>query len=272
MTFFIKQNLNRMIKNILKNINNFIINKKINYIYGKKLKKYSIKSDIPVIICSYNRYHFLKKLIRQLNKLNIKPIIIDNNSKQKKLLDFYKNIKFRRNFFLLKLNKNYGPNVIYKSFIFNNLPRYFAYTDPDIEINKDIKKNFLQILKDYTNKYQIQKVGFAINDKNLKNINIRIGARNKNNKIIEKIISLKKSLKKKKIIIDKNPTVYKSLIDTTFALYNKKFIRKNKLEALSLGDDFTCKHLPWEKNYKLPKDENIEYIKSKLKNISSTIN
>lgn len=45
---------------------------------------------------------------------------------------------------MLKLNKNYGPNVIYKNFIFKNLPRYFAYTDPDIEINKNIKKKFFR--------------------------------------------------------------------------------------------------------------------------------
>jgi len=260
-----------MIKGIFKNVNSFINNKKINYFYGKKLKRYSVKSKIPVIICSYNRYHFLKKLVIQLRRLKIKPIIIDNNSKQKKLLNFYKNQKYRKNFYLLKLNKNYGPNVIYKNFIFNNLPTYFAYTDPDIEINKNIKENFLEVLKDYTDKYQIQKVGFAISDKNLKNINIRIGARNKKNEIIEKIISLKTSVKNKKII-ERNPIVYKSKIDTTFALYNKKFIKKNKLEGLSLGDDFTCKHLPWEKGYKLPKDESIEYMKSKLKNISSTIN
>jgi hypothetical protein len=261
-----------MIEKIFKNINNFINNKKGNSIYGKKLKKFSTKSNIPVIICSYNRYHFLKKLVLQLNKLKIKPIVIDNNSKQKKLLNFFKNKKYRKNFYLLKLNKNYGPNVIYKNFIFKNLPRYFAYTDPDIEINKNIKKNFLEILKEYTEKYRIQKVGFDIDNKNLKNISIRIGARNKKNEIIEKVISLKKSMKKNKELLESDPSVYRSKIDTTFALYNKKFIKKNKLEAISIGDDFTCKHLPWEKNYNFPKDEHVEYINSKLKNISSTIN
>ena len=72
--------------------------------------------------------------------------------------------------------------------------------------------------------------------------------------------------------IENNPIVYKTKIDTTFALYNKKYIKKNKLDALSLGGEFTCKHLPWEKNYNLPKKENIEYLNSKLKNISATIN
>jgi hypothetical protein len=261
-----------MIKRIFKNIRDFINNRKMNYIHGKKLRKYSAKLKIPVLICSYNRYHFLKKIIRQLNKLNIKPIIIDNNSTQKKLLNFYKNKKYKKNFYLLKLNKNYGPSIIYENFIFNNIPRYFAYTDPDIEINKSIKKNFLEILKKYSEKYKIQKVGFAINDKNLKNIKIRIGGRNKKNKIIEKIISLKKIMKKNKRIIESNPVIYKTKIDTTFALYNKKYMKKDKLDALSLGDEFTCKHLPWEKNYNLPKEENDEYLNSKLKNISATIN
>jgi hypothetical protein len=84
----------------------------------------------------------------------------------------------------------------------------------------------LEILKDYTEKYQIQKVGFAINDKNLKNINIRIGARNKKNQIVEKVISLKTAMKKVKEIIESNPRVFKSKIDSIFALYNKKFIKK----------------------------------------------
>lgn len=259
-----------MIKKIFKNIINFINNKKINSIYSKKLKKFCTKSNIPVIICSYNRYHFLKKLVLQLNKLKIKPIIIDNNSKQKKLLNFFKNKKYRKNFYLLKLNKNYGHNVIYKNFIFKKLPRYFAYTDPDIEINKNIKKNFLETLKEYSEKYRIQKVGFDICNKNLKNISIRIGGRNKKNEFIEKIVSLKKYMKKNKELIEKNPNVYRSNIDTTFALYNKKFIKKNKIEAISIGDDFTCKHLPWEKNYNLPKKEHIEYMNTKLKNISAT--
>ena len=95
---------------------------------------------------------------------------------------------------------------------------------------------------------------------------------NKKNEIIEKIISLKKTMKRNKKIIESNPIVYKTKIDTTFALYNKKYIKKNKLDALSLGGEFTCKHLPWEKNYKLPKKENAEYINSKLKDISATIN
>ena len=33
-------------------------------------------------------------------------------------------------------------------------------------------------------------------------------------------------MKKNKKLIENNPSVYRSRIDTTFALYNKKFIKK----------------------------------------------
>ena len=58
-----------MIKIILKNICKFINNKKINYVYGKKLKKYSKRFKIPVIICSYNNcknYFFVNYFFNHL--------------------------------------------------------------------------------------------------------------------------------------------------------------------------------------------------------------
>jgi hypothetical protein len=239
--------------------------------YSYKLHKYCSRSKIPVLICAYNRSHFVKKIIKQLNKFNIKPIILDNNSKEKNLLKFYKNKKFKKKYYLLRLDENYGPYIIYKKFILNYLPNYFAYSDPDIEINRNINKQFLNILKNYTDKYKIQKVGFEINVENVKNIKIRVGTRNKNNKIISKLVSLKKIMKKKtKDIIQKNPIIYRGRIDTTFCIYNKKFLEKNKLTALLIGDNFSCKHLPWEKNYKIPKNENKFYIKTKIKDVSST--
>jgi hypothetical protein len=106
---------------------------------------------------------------------------------------------------------------------------------------------------------------------NLKNIKIRIGTRNRNNKIISKLVSLKKIMKKKsKDIIQKNPKIHKGRIDTTFCVYNKKFLEKDRLTALQIGDNFSCKHLPWEKNYKIPKNENKFYIKTKIQDVSST--
>ena len=69
----------------------------------KKLKKILKKIEIPVLICSFNRLYYLKRIIRQFNKLSIKPIILDNNSNNKNLLKFYKNNKKSFFNFLFKL-------------------------------------------------------------------------------------------------------------------------------------------------------------------------
>jgi len=236
-----------------------------------KLKKIIKNIKIPILICSYNRAYYLKRLVRQFNKLSIKPIILDNNSSNKSLLKFYKINK--KKFFLIRIYKNFGHNIIYEKFIYNNLPQVFGFTDPDISLNYKLKKNFLIILKNLTEKYKIQKVGFAINIDSIKKIKMRIGYRNKNNKIISKYIDLKTCEKNYwKTILQKNPTVYKAKIDTTFAVYNKKYANnKNRFEALRVGDEFTCKHLPWEKKNKEPLKELYYYLKNKRKDISATI-
>ena len=237
----------------------------------KNLKKIIKKFKIPVIICSYNRLYYLKKLVNQFNKLSIKPIIMDNNSDNKNLLKFY-NKNNKKKFFLIKLFKNYGHNVIYEKFIYNSLPQIFAYTDPDISLNKKLKKNFLFFLESLTEKYKIQKAGFAIDTNSVKKIKLRIGYRNKNNQITSKYVDLKKYEKNYwRILLQQNPNVYKAKIDTTFAVYNKKYMKKDRFDGIRVANQYTCKHLPWEKKNKEPLTELNYYSKNKRKDISATI-
>jgi len=49
------------------------------------LKKLFEKVNFPVVINSYNRPTYLKLIIEQFNKLDINPIILDNNSSNKNL-------------------------------------------------------------------------------------------------------------------------------------------------------------------------------------------
>lgn len=236
-----------------------------------KLKKNLKKNQIPVIICSYNRLHYLKKLINQLNKLSIKPIILDNHSDEKNLLKYYCNNN-KKKFFLINLPDNYGHNVIYKKFIYNNLPQIFAYTDPDISLNKKLKKNFLLFLKSLTEKYKIYKAGFAIDINSVKKIKLRIGYRNKNRRITSRYVDLKKYEKNYwQILLQKNPNVYKAKIDTTFAVYNKEYETKDRFDGVRVADQYTCKHLPWEKKNKEPLSELHYYKKKKRNDISATI-
>jgi hypothetical protein len=250
-----------------KKIREYLENKKVE----NRLKKILKKNEIPVIICSYNRLYYLKKLINQFNKLSIKPIILDNNSDEKNLLRFYNNNK-NKNFFLIKLFNNYGHNVIYEKFIYKNLPQIFAYTDPDISLNKKLKKGFLFFLKSLTEKYKIHKAGFAIDINSVKKIKLRIGYRNKNKQITSKYVDLKKYEKDYwQILLQKNPNVYKAKIDTTFAVYNKKYKKSDRFDGVRVANQYTCKHLPWEKKNKEPISELNYYKKKKRNDISATI-
>lgn len=247
-------------------LNNYVREKYI----GKQLKESVKNIKIPVLICSYNRLYYLKKIINQLNKFSIKPIVLDNNSNNEDLLKFYK--KKSKKYFLIKLFKNYGHNVIYEKFIYKNLPKIFAYTDCDISLNNKIKKNFLFYLRGLTEKYKIQKVGFAIDVNSIKKIKLRIGYRNRNNRIISKYVDAKKYEKQFwETLVQKKPAAYEAKIDTTFAVYNKKYITKNKLIGIRVADNFTCKHLPWERENKEPLKELKYYKKSKRKDISATV-
>ena len=203
--------------------------------------------------------------------MSIKPIILDNNSDEKNLLRFYNNNK-NKNFFLIKLFNNYGHNVIYKKFIYKNLPQIFAYTDPDISLNKKLKKGFLFFLKSLTEKYKIHKAGFAIDINSVKKIKLRIGYRNKNKQITSKYVDLKKYEKDYwQILLQKNPNVYKAKIDTTFAVYNKKYKKNDRFDGVRVANQYTCKHLPWEKKNKEPISELNYYRKKKRNDISATI-
>ena len=74
--------------------------------YSQELRKILKKSKFPVLICSFERPYYLKIMIKQLNKLKIKPIVLDNNSKDIKLVSFLKKNN-RKKFYLIRLNQNY---------------------------------------------------------------------------------------------------------------------------------------------------------------------
>ncbi len=54
--------------------------------------------------------------------------------------------------------------------------------------------------------------------------------------------------------------VFKAPVDTSFALYNKRFFSADDpLKAVRVAGRFTCRHLPWYKDVGLPADEEQFY-------------
>lgn len=211
--------------------------------------------EFPILINSFNRPTYLQFLVEQFNRLGIKPIIIDNNSSNNDFIKFYENYVDKK-FFLIKLNQNFGHNVIFLDEIYNNLPNYFAYTDCDLKLNENLPKNFINILCSLTDEFGCFKAGFALD------IN-KLNLKNQKNKFGDTILDWEKQFWLKKVI---HPTyeIYSSVIDTTFAVYNKNNDRncgkKTKFNAIRVANEFTAIHYPWVIDDPMPEDELKEYL------------
>lgn len=194
--------------------------------------------NIPIVIISYNNYRYLDNTIKQIKNINNEYfnniIIVDNKSTDKNTINYLKELK---DISIIYRNENEGPRISLTDNVdlYNKLPSKFILTDPDLQFNQNLPKNFIEILSQLSDKYKAYKIGFALDisdvDKmyNLNfpgNINIYNSQSNFwNNKIN-----------------DKNYELYLALIDTTFCLINKENFN------ITGKDPYPSKNIPWYVN------------------------
>ena len=158
------------------------------------------------------------------------------------------------------MEANYG-HLVWMNQMYWQFPRVFAMSDPDLQYNENLPHNFLDIMKDLSNEYKRGKVGFALDlsDSELffKETNYTEGI---------SIDEWEKRFWLRKMDHPKYE-LYDAGIDTTFCVVNKAFPETHN--AIRMGGDFTCKHIPWYEGWhnKLDKEE-WEFYKNK--NISSS--
>lgn len=213
---------------------------------------------IPVIIIGFNNFTYIKMMVEQLLKYNLKDItIIDNCSTLPILLHYYENNK---NFKVLKLNKNYGPRVLFHEDLkvfYNMLPNFFILTDPDIKFNENLPEDFVDTLISITEKHKIGKAGFAID--------ISSSEKFKHLFFYKRYKKISIRAWEHKYWTDKREDdLYRADIATTFAVYNKKYldfsIERHRLKAMRKAGNFLCKHMQWYLDDMLPYYEKKYYI------------
>ena len=192
------------------------------------------------------------QLLKYTSPTNIH--ILDNNSTYPPIIEYLKSIESSINIHRFEIN--YGHSVVTKIPSLINSSMYII-TDPDLTLNANLPQTFINDLVHISNKYQVHKVGFALD--NINNIRSDIS-------FAGKIPSEWESQFWKHPIPDINYTLYNAQIDTTFCLINNRFMNNNHIRV---AGNFTCIHRPWLINWKdeLPADE-LEYYKRN--NISST--
>jgi len=199
---------------------------------------------IPIVVISYNRLSYVKKMVDWMLGLGQENIIIlDNDSSYTPLLDWYTNLK-NKNVKVLKSNKNYGHRVIVDSGLLKYLEKsYFIYTDPDLEPFDFTPDDIIEKCFEISEKYKCNKVGPGLDISNIPNYYPF-----KNDVIVHE----------SNFWNDKDKTEeghYKAPIDTTFALYRPGTKEIHAENCIRLNHPYVVKHMGW---YYDPKNSSAE--------------
>ena len=234
-----------------------LAHKKINLIF-RNLN--SSGDAIPVVVPTFNNITYCKNMIAQLRDRGVKRIIIfDSGSTYKPMQKFLssppKGVEVIANL------ENHGPHYpIINSTFLGQLPNYFCLTDPDLEFNSEMPSDFLEDLAQITDRFKIGKAGLALD------ISGRDTMLQKKFKMATGDFTIwdweAQFWKKPAGTTEAGDQIYKAPIDTTFAVYNKKYYRPKKYwEAVRVAGRYTCKHLTWYQDNGLPKAEEEHYRK-----------
>ena len=229
------------------------------------LPKY--KNEIPVIVISYNNGIYVNNICKQLEKLNIKPIIIDNNSSSKKTLSILDKLSKEESAFVVKSNYNFGHEVGFIEPIYSILPDVFAYTDPDLQFNENLPVDFLQTLSQLTIDYPVFKAGFALSLSPQATFKDTTFYSCHNKPIFyEKTLTIEELESKYWVYRLKHDVLelYASPIDTTFAVYKKQNYFGDFHNAIRVAGNFSAIHMPWFIELTLSATLNEAYIIRKI--------
>ena len=207
-----------------------------------------LKGEIPVIIICYNNGVYVENLACHFNKFNIKPIIIDNNSSDSGTIETLKKLVDDKVAYVAYSNKNFGHFVGFIDSIYKLLPNNFAYTDPDLQLNKDLPLNFIEELIQLTKKFQVYKAGFALSllDNELI-INNTLNISHTKPFNYKKDFSVRQYESKYWRFPVKNTKLeaHYAPIDTTFAIYNKNNYQGDFYDGIRVAGEYSAVHLPW---------------------------
>lgn len=221
---------------------------------------------IPIYIVCFNNGIYVENTIKQLKNKNISSdqiTIINNNSTGKETIEILSNLSNSYN--IINTESNLGHNVWANPLIFDTLPEYFIVTDPDLEYNDKLPDNFIDILYEISNLYNVPKTGFAINIDKPDIFDT--------NDYAEERYSIKEWESRfwnKPIGKYKDLDLYAADIDTTFFLGRKSKIKDYTTPHIRVASNFTCKHLPWhiEHNNSLNRSTLLELYSNN--NVSTT--
>jgi FkbM family methyltransferase len=212
---------------------------------------------IPILIPVFNSVTYLKSMVSQLRRYGFEEIIaIDNASTFPPLREY---LSQSPDLSVIRLEENKGPHNLFldpKNLL--SLPDHFCITDPDLELNPSLPDDFIYELMSLTEKHGVGKAGLALDISDwskMRHEKFRIGAAD------YQIWEWEAQFWKNPVgFTSTGDEVYSAAVDTTFAVYNKKFFDPaDHLKGVRVGGRYTCRHLPWYKDRIVPSGEEAFY-------------
>lgn len=218
----------------------------------------TLTNRIPVYIPTFNNPTYLRNFIKQLEQQEVKNIVIvDNNSTYLPMKEYLATVE--QKYKVIRLAQNFGPHYILRiKQFYQSLPELFCLSDPDLEFSTSLPVDFINELKIISEDYRIGKVGLALDIPSVEEVVHRdFLLDGKNIDVVE----YEQQFWENKV--GKNQTgddLYRTTLDTTFALYNKKYFNpEDRYQAIRVAGKFTAKHLGSLSNSIVPKSESDYY-------------
>ncbi len=215
---------------------------------------------LPCLIPAFNNPTYVRNMLRQLAAFpELKVFVTDNASTYPPMLDLYHEIEAGRHgdARVVRLGCNAGPRAVW--YHLDSMPTYFCLSDPDLELNPRLPRDFVWRLIELTETYQVGKAGFALSlsdkdsmlDNKVRHLEGWMTIWEAEARHWESPLPPCPSLRQPH---------YRAHIDTTFAVYNKRYFNVQKpWDAVRVAGSYSCRHLPWYRDNRLPAEEEVYY-------------
>jgi hypothetical protein len=209
-------------------------------------------SENLVVVPTFNNPTYTLNTVNFFSNRGFDIVILDNNSSYTIMLDLLNTLS--KDFIVFSDGNNNGPRYFYENkSIYQWLPNNFIATDPDLEFNeKLLNENILKLI-DISEQYQLFKVGSAlrmdIKENNFLDVPILVGGR----KLTIREIELEYF--KNVIGVTENNIIYSAPIDTTFAMYNKKYDQGFMSRCARIDGIYAVHHYGWFTNNRMTIEE-----------------
>ena len=213
----------------------------------------------PLYIPTFNNPTYLTNMLNQLSQMKWENVtILDGGSTYAPMINLLDKLSEKMQ--VISLPENPGPRYFsLDSEFLSTLPQFFCVSDPDIQFNKMLPANFISVMIELSEEYQYGKVGFALD------IGEKLSFKESAYILDGKTSTIREYEKQfwanSLVVLPDGSPVFIAPIDTTFALYNKKFfIPQDSFDrALRVAGNYSSLHIPWLNNDLLPIEERKFY-------------